>query len=214
LALPANLHAGWRPAVLSQVGGAGEGSHRVGARSDRGPYLGTIRCGGPARYAGFHTRIQNPLSEDKQVQIQRDVTTRHFSRIREELVNSWLSRFFPPAPSFFFIVLQVDLVLPLTARAKAMLRIERSHVDRIVLSLSGRIESTDVAELRRLLSLEAPDEHVALDLRDITLVDRDGVRFLASCEKETVKLEHCPAYVREWIDAEKKSQDTDDVRPD
>ena len=86
-----------------------------------------------------------------------------------------------------------------------MLRIERSCSDRTVLSLSGRIESADVAELRRLLSLEAPDEDVALDLSDITLVDRDGVQFLARCEKQAVKLEHCPAYVREWIDAEKRS---------
>jgi len=112
------------------------------------------------------------------------------------------------------MALQVDLPLPLTARAKVMLRIERSSNHRIVLSLSGRIESADVAELRRLLSLEAPHEDVALDLRDVTLVDRDGVRFLARCEEEMVKLEHCPAYVREWIDAEKKSQDTDHVRPD
>jgi len=110
--------------------------------------------------------------------------------------------------------LQVDLALPLNARPNEMLRIQRSYIDRIVLSLSGRIESADVAELRRLLSLEAPDEDVALDLRDITLVDRDGVRFLARCERETVKLEHCPAYVREWIDAEKKSQDPEHVRPD
>lgn len=88
-----------------------------------------------------------------------------------------------------------------------MLRIERSCDGRTVLSLIGRIESTDVAELQRLLSLEAPDEEIALDLRDITLVDRDGLQFLARCEQQTVKLERCPAYVREWIDLEKKSQD-------
>ena len=84
-----------------------------------------------------------------------------------------------------------------------MLRIQRSYELGVVLSLSGRLEIEDVAELQRLLSLEAVGEGIALDLQDITLVDRDALKFLASCEAENIKLVNCPAYVREWIDTER-----------
>ncbi len=69
-------------------------------------------------------------------------------------------------------------------------------------SLSGRIEMEDVAELRRLLNLEVPSEAISLSLQDVTLVDRDAVKFLAQLEAEKIKLKNCPAYLREWIDSE------------
>lgn len=84
-----------------------------------------------------------------------------------------------------------------------MLRIQRSSNDRVVFSLSGRIEIDDVGELQRLFSLEAVSREIALDLRDVTLVDREAVKFLARCEVERIELENCPAYIREWIDAER-----------
>jgi len=81
-----------------------------------------------------------------------------------------------------------------------MLRIQRSSNRGVVLSLSGHIEIEDVAELQRLLSLEAADQAIALDLQDITLVDRDALKFLAECQAEKITLENCPAYIRDWID--------------
>ena len=89
---------------------------------------------------------------------------------------------------------------------KAMLRIDRSSNRGVVFSLSGRIEIEDVAELQRLLSLEAPSQAIAFDLQDVTLVDRGAVKFLARCETESIKLDNCPAYVREWITAERSSK--------
>jgi hypothetical protein len=38
-----------------------------------------------------------------------------------------------------------------------------------------------------------------LDLRDVTLVNQDAIKFLSSCEADSIKLENCPAYIREWI---------------
>ena len=81
-----------------------------------------------------------------------------------------------------------------------MLRIERSVNGQIIFTLSGRIETEGVDELQRLFGLEAVDHHVVLDLRDVTLVDREAVQFLARCETTGIKLRNCPAYVREWID--------------
>ena len=85
-----------------------------------------------------------------------------------------------------------------------MLKIQRSTNDSVVFRLSGRIESDDVSELRRLFALEKADHRVILDLEDVTLVDRDGVVFLARCEGEGIGLENCPAYVREWLQKERE----------
>jgi len=84
-----------------------------------------------------------------------------------------------------------------------MLMIQRSSNVRTVLSLSGRIEIEDVAELQRLIGLEAVGQAIALNLQDVTLIDRDAVSFLACCEMEGIELDNCPAYIREWIAAEK-----------
>jgi anti-anti-sigma regulatory factor len=84
-----------------------------------------------------------------------------------------------------------------------MLNIQRSRSEGVVLALSGRIEIEDVAELQRLISLEAAGEEIALDLQEVTLVDRDAVKYLARCETKGTKLANCPAYIREWIVAER-----------
>jgi hypothetical protein len=84
-----------------------------------------------------------------------------------------------------------------------MLRIERVSNGGVVFSLSGRIDIESIQELQRLLSLEPVGQHITFDLDDVMLVDRDAVKFLARCESEGIGLENCPAYVREWIAAER-----------
>ena len=80
------------------------------------------------------------------------------------------------------------------------LRIQRSMDDgAVVFTLSGRIEGERVAELQNLLASEPASHRIVLDLREIDLVDRDTVSFLARCAAEGIKLEGCPAYIREWI---------------
>ena len=85
-----------------------------------------------------------------------------------------------------------------------MLKIQRAAQGAFVLfTLSGRIQGTDVAELQRLLDLEANKQTITLDLHEVKLVDREAVRFLAQCEAEGTTLVHCPGYIREWIEREK-----------
>jgi len=88
-------------------------------------------------------------------------------------------------------------------KKKTMLKIQRSANGKVLFTLSGRIEAEDVAELQRIFSLETVDRHLVLDLKDITLVSRDAVKFLARCEGDSIKLDNCPAYIREWIEQEK-----------
>ena len=81
-----------------------------------------------------------------------------------------------------------------------MLKIQRSANGRVLFTLSGRIEEEDVKELRQLLALETKGQQLVLDLRNVTLVNEGAVKFLAGCEAESIKLENCPAYIREWIE--------------
>jgi hypothetical protein len=68
------------------------------------------------------------------------------------------------------------------------------------LALSGRLQFEHVNELRGLIRREA--HKVVLDLREVNLVDREAVEFLAACEKDGVSLRNCSPYIREWITRE------------
>jgi len=82
------------------------------------------------------------------------------------------------------------------------LRIERSVRQGImVFRLSGRIKAEEVKELKALFATDYPS--IVLDLQDVRLADRDAVKFLRDCEADGMKLENCPAYVREWMEREK-----------
>ena len=81
-----------------------------------------------------------------------------------------------------------------------MLRIDRSANGEVRFTLSGRVGVAHVAELQRLIDAEpAESRPIVLDLEDVKLVDREAVSFLARCEASGIKLDNCPAYVREWL---------------
>lgn len=92
------------------------------------------------------------------------------------------------------------------------MRIQRSSNGEVVFSLSGRIQTDDLAELRRLFGLEEAGQGITLDLQDITLVDRDAVKFLAECQSESIRLKNCPGYIREWIEAEAAGKNAEQPR--
>lgn len=80
-----------------------------------------------------------------------------------------------------------------------MLRIqERSDGENsVTFSLSGRIESQHVDELRRMIETE--HRRVSVDLKEVKLVDSDAVRFLSGCDARGIELSNCPPYIRQWI---------------
>jgi len=84
-----------------------------------------------------------------------------------------------------------------------MLKIKRAANGEVVFTLSGRMDTENVAELKTLFGAEPKGRRIALDLKDLTLVDRDAVRFLEGCETDSIKLKNCPAYIREWITRER-----------
>jgi hypothetical protein len=67
----------------------------------------------------------------------------------------------------------------------------------LILHISGQITGKDVDLLRSLLEQER--SVVAIDLRDVLLVDRGAVKLLALSEWNGAELRNCPAYIREWV---------------
>jgi hypothetical protein len=83
-----------------------------------------------------------------------------------------------------------------------MIRIEAQvRLDRVIFAVIGRIESNDLPELKRVIDSHSPP--VILDLKEVRLVDRDVVMFLANFETDNGRIRNCPAYIREWIRRER-----------
>lgn len=82
-------------------------------------------------------------------------------------------------------------------------RIERlvGEEDITVLRVSGRIDAEHVDTLREVLKQERGN--VAIDLKEVALINREAVRFLARSEANGVELRNCADYIREWVDRER-----------
>ena len=87
--------------------------------------------------------------------------------------------------------------------------------DIVALCISGRITKQDVGALRNVIEGEAGA--VAIDLKNVVLVDREAVRFFAQRELNGNVLRNCPPYIREWATREQAesmetSGDMEDAR--
>jgi hypothetical protein len=72
----------------------------------------------------------------------------------------------------------------------------------LVLLISGRIVGEFVDVLQDLLEQEPGI--LALDLKDVLLVDRKAIKLLAVTEAKGCTLRNCPLYVREWVTRERE----------
>ena len=88
-------------------------------------------------------------------------------------------------------------------------RIDRvvSAENLIVLFITGRITGEHVEMLREVLEKEA--DTLAIDLKNVSLVDREAVKLLARFETHNgTELRNCPPYVREWVTRERAEKKT------
>jgi hypothetical protein len=81
-----------------------------------------------------------------------------------------------------------------------MLRTRRTGNGQVLFTLSGRIETEDIKQLQQLFAFETSGRQLILDLKDVTLVNQDAVKFLGRCEADGIELENCPLHIRRWID--------------
>lgn len=81
-------------------------------------------------------------------------------------------------------------------------RIHRSvEPDAVVFLLSGELDTEHVNRLRELVDSETT-ARVRLDLREVTVVYRSGLSFLARAEADGIKIVNCADYIRRLIAAE------------
>jgi anti-anti-sigma regulatory factor len=85
-----------------------------------------------------------------------------------------------------------------------MLKIKRAANGEVVFTLSGRMDGENIAELKALFGSEAKGRRIVMDLKDLTLLDREAVKFLERCEADSIKIKNCPAYIRACITRERR----------
>ncbi len=82
------------------------------------------------------------------------------------------------------------------------LRIEKdSNGKSTTIRLIGRMRREHIEELKA--QIKTGGASVTLDLSEISLVDLDVIRFLATCQTEGISLVHCSRYVSDWIAKER-----------
>ena len=92
---------------------------------------------------------------------------------------------------------------PVFWRTRLTYRIRRSESrEGITFDLSGEMDGEHAARLEDLIVDEAYGS-IFLDLKEVTLVARDAVQFLARVEERGIRITNCPDYVRSWIEAER-----------
>jgi hypothetical protein len=64
----------------------------------------------------------------------------------------------------------------------------------------------NLAELKSVIASEKHSSRIVLDLKDVTLVDRETVQYLGQCERKSIELRNCPGYIRGWIDVNGKQR--------
>jgi hypothetical protein len=88
-------------------------------------------------------------------------------------------------------------------KLRMVLKIERITQDgQTFLRLSGRLNANELDQVRA--EIGALNRNTSLDLAEIALVDMEAIRFLAEYELTGATLLHCPLYIREWINRERK----------
>ena len=91
-------------------------------------------------------------------------------------------------------------------------RIDRRVIgkDHVMLCVSGRIAEQDVDTLRAFLEQERGV--VAIDLKDVHIVDREAIKLLAMLEVNGLELRNSPAYIPEWVTRETGDRNTSEER--
>lgn len=83
------------------------------------------------------------------------------------------------------------------------MRIERSSRKGITtIRLIGSFQSEDLGELTKA-RVASTDAEIVFDLKEVTLVDVEIVRFLALSKENGVKLVNCAQYIRDWMRRER-----------
>jgi len=86
-----------------------------------------------------------------------------------------------------------------------MLRIESMRQgNRLILRLIGELRSGDIGILQSEIWRDGVS--VILNLKELSVVDLAGIRFLLDCRERGIDIEESPPYVREWMKRESEER--------
>jgi anti-anti-sigma regulatory factor len=70
----------------------------------------------------------------------------------------------------------------------------------VILALTGNVSEDVLPEIHRLIACgNGREGRVALDLSEVTLMDRTAARFFAEQVERGIELVDCPSYLKRWI---------------
>src|SRR5579871_2945554 len=85
--------------------------------------------------------------------------------------------------------------------------VDRDSAATVKLSILGKINGTCLGELRREIERARRNhEEIAIDLSEVTLVDRHSLAYLIDQSQEDVRLVNCPVYLERWMERERSAR--------
>ncbi len=72
----------------------------------------------------------------------------------------------------------------------------------ITVNLCGRFTGEYIPEVERELSRTTRRKKLALDLAEVTFVDRPAMTFLCAARSKNIAIQNAPLYVRLWMEQE------------
>lgn len=72
---------------------------------------------------------------------------------------------------------------------------------RLLFRVSGRFDKKATETLREMIGKETSE--LAIDLEEVSTINREAVLFFARSESRGIELRNCPLYLREWITRER-----------
>ena len=83
------------------------------------------------------------------------------------------------------------------------LRIDRHVVgNRAIIHLDGNLQMEQLDELKAQIG--APDRVTVLDIRGVSLISVEGVRFLNYCEASGIAIRNASPYISKWMALERR----------
>ena len=80
---------------------------------------------------------------------------------------------------------------------------DAGQFDVISVSLYGLFTAEYVSEVEKVLALNGAEvKRVALDLTNVTFVDREAMEFLRAAKSRRINMKNLPSYVTRWIEQE------------
>jgi hypothetical protein len=86
-----------------------------------------------------------------------------------------------------------------------MLKITRDHenIGTLTVNLCGGFTSEYILEVKKALSSKGTKvQRLALDLTNVTFVDRQAMEFLTAAQSRNIKIDNLPSYVTRWMQQE------------